>query len=129
MKKKCLLGIMLFLSACQPSSLEDFQYEGSCQVRLLLEEMAQIETRQDLARMEPILKNRFEKIVFVMMQAKAFQQKHPDCEPVFSAQSALASERLLDEMQRIYALEGGRESIERAQREAMLKLDAYCKKN
>lgn len=125
--KKIAVLLLGFLCACQPSSLDDFQYEGACQTRLLLQELAEIETREDLASMEPIIKNRFEKIVAIMIQARVFQQKNPDIEVAFSSRNILLSDSLLDEMKRIYDLEGGRECIERAQREAMLKLDAQEK--
>lgn len=132
MKKQCvffMLIALLLLQSCQPTSLDEFQYEGACQVELLLKEMEQIETREDLVRMEPVLKKRFEKIAALVIQAKAFQQKNPDLEPLFLGRSILLSEALLDEMRRVYTLEGGRESVERAQRESMLKLDAQCRKN
>jgi hypothetical protein len=129
MRKRLLAGIffLLFSCSCQPASLTDFQYEGACQIRHLIEELEQIETREDLPRLEAAIKHRFEKIVTLMIQARIFQQKNPDVEAPFSIQNLLLSQSLLEEMKRVYALEGGKECIERAQREAMLKLDAQEK--
>ncbi len=119
--------LFIFLSiffSCQPSSLEEFQLEGASRMRLLLKELQSIETREDLLAAEPVLKKHFEKIVKIVIQARLFQQKNIGVEvPVLQLGQALSSS-LLEEMKRIYALEGGRECIERAQREAMLKLDA-----
>ncbi len=71
-----------------------------------------------------MLKKHFEKIVGIVVQARLFQQRNVGLEvPILEIGQTL-SRSLLEEMKRIYALEGGRECIERAQREAMLKLDA-----
>ncbi len=122
---KVLLFLLLsILFSCQPSSLEEFQFEGASRVRLLLKELKSIETREDLLLAEDSLKKHFEKIVNVIIQARLFQQKNIGVEvPVLQLGQTL-SDSLLEEMKRVYALEGGRECIERAQREAMLKLDA-----
>lgn len=122
---KALVFFFLFIFfSCQPSSLEEFQLEGASRMRLLLKELKGIETREDLLAAEPDLKKHFEKIVKIVIQARLFQQKNVGVDvPVLQLGQALSSS-LLEEMKRIYALEGGRECIERAQREAMLKLDA-----
>ncbi len=119
--------LLLFLSvffSCQPSSLDEFQFEGAARVRLLLTELKNIETREDLIKAEPLLKKHFEKIIGIIIQARLFQQKNASLEvPVLQVGQVLSCS-LLEEMKRIYALEGGRECIERSQKEAMLKLDA-----
>lgn len=119
--------LFFFLSvffSCQPSSLEEFQFEGASRTRLLLKDLKKIDTREDLLVAEPRLKKHFEKIVEVMIQARLFQQKNAGLEiPVLEIGQTMSCS-LLEEMKRIYAIEGGRECIERAQREAMLKLDA-----
>lgn len=119
--------IFLFLSlffSCQPSSFEEFQFEGAARVRLLLTDLKNIETREDLIKAEPILKKHFEKIVAIIIQARLFQQRNTGLEVPVLQIGQLLSSSLLEEMRRIYALEGGRECIERSQKEAMLKLDA-----
>ena len=118
------LSVLIIFSSCQSSSLEDFRYEGASQVRLLIEELKQIEGREDFVVAAPILKKRFEKIVDLMIQSRVFQQKNPGLEMGFYASNQALSDALLEQMKRIYVLEGGKECIEKAQREAMLRLDA-----
>ena len=117
-------AILIFLSSCQSASLDDFRYEGASQVRLLIEDLKEVESREDLADAAPILKKRFEKIVDLMIQSRAYQQKNPGLEISFYSSNQALSDSLLEQMKRVYALEGGKECIEKAQREAMLRLDA-----
>ena len=115
---------LVFLSACQPTSLEDFQLEGACLCRALLKDLRQIECREDLVFMEPVLKRKFEKLVDLVIQARTFQQKNPEFEIPTQNINQILNSSLIEEIKRIYGIEGGRECIERAQREAMLKLDS-----
>jgi hypothetical protein len=116
------------LIGCQPTSLEDFQWEGSSHARLLLRDLQKIESRDDLNKIEPFLKKDFHKIVDVIIQARNFQQKNPEAEISFQNINPILNASLRDELKRIYEIEGGRECIERVQREAMLKLDAKERK-
>jgi hypothetical protein len=124
MYKRILLLVCLFLFGCQPTSLEDFQWEGSSLVRVLLKDLRKIETREDLIVMEPVLKKDFEKIVELIIQARTFQQKNPESEISFQNINPTLNLSVKEELKRIYEMEGGRECMERSQREAMLKLDA-----
>lgn len=116
--------VLALLSSCQSSTLEDFRYEGASQVRLLIEDLKKVESREDLVQAGPVLKKRFEKIVDLMIQSRAYQQKNPGLEIGFYSSNQALSDSLLEQMKRIYALEGGKECVEKAQREAMLRLDA-----
>jgi len=98
--------------------------EGAAEVRLLVERLKKIEGREDLVDAEPVLKKHFEKIVDIAIQARIFQQKNPGEEVRISEFGKLRGDALLEQMKRVYAIEGGRACIERVQREAMLRLDA-----
>lgn len=124
MNKIFLYFVLFLLTACQPTSLEDFQSEGGFLARHLLKDLRQIESREDLNAIEPILRRDFEKIVDLIIQARSFQQKNPDVEVSFQNINEMLNLSLIDELKRVYAIEGGRECVERAQKEAMLKLDA-----
>lgn len=126
-----LYFLILFLgglTGCQPTSLEDFQWEGSAQARILLRHLQKIESREDLSLVEPLLKKDFHKIVDIIIQARAFQQKNPEEEISFQNINPLLNAALREELKRVYEIEGGRECVERVQREAMLKLDAKEKR-
>jgi hypothetical protein len=119
-----LIIILLFLCGCQPTSLEDFQDEGASCLRVLLEDLRKVETREDLALIEPIVRKRFDVLVEIMIQARIFEQKNPGSAKTFSSRNQVLSDALLEEMKRLYCIEGGKEFLERTQKEAMLRLDA-----
>ena len=124
MKPVLFLGLCLVLLGCQPTSPEDFQAEGRSSMRSLIKELKAIESREDLALSEPRLKKQFEKLVDIIIQARLFQQKNPEMEASWDRLNISLNQILIDEMKRVYLIEGGRECVERAQREAMLRLDA-----
>ena len=125
---KLFLLLLLCLFGCSPTSLDDFRNQGQSVTRSLIQDLRLIQAREDLAKLEPILKKRFEALVFIMIEAREFQINNP--EAIFSEPSALdmdLNEELKQELERVWKVEGGREMIERAQREAMLRLDGFEK--
>lgn len=120
-----LFFILIPLYACSPSSLEDYQREGEALTRSLIQELQQIETPEQLIKSEQSLKKHFEAYVALMIQAKDYQKKHSEeIAPEMSSDCAVSGQ-LKEELRRIYAMEGGRELVERAQQEALVRLDAY----
>ena len=117
--------VFLFLcTACSPHSLEDFQHEGEAVSKQLIVELKKIETREDLLKALPRLKEKFEKLVDLMIEARKCQLEGDEYEIAVES-NTLISEALAQEMKRIYRLEAGRELIEKAQKEALLRLDAF----
>lgn len=120
-----LIILVCCLNFCScSSSLEDFQKEAEGVCRTLVEELQQVETREDLLKSESKLRHLFDELVEVILTARQYQEKHLDEAPALSNSY---DERLLEEMMRIYHIEGGREIIERAQREALIRLDGKIK--
>jgi len=117
-----LISLALLFASCSPNSSEEFQKEGAVRCRLLASELAKIENRQQLLRAEAQLKRDFESLIDLMIEAREVQQR--ECEIVSAVESGEGA-LLEEELRRIYAIEGGREIIERAQHEALVRLDAY----
>lgn len=126
MKKILSFTILLLLAACSPNSLEDFQHEGEALLRTLCGELNKIQSREMLGKAEPGLKEMFSAMVGLMIEARKYQAEHPEER---MSEGALCdhflNEALLLELKRVYQLEGGRELIERTQREALIRLDAF----
>lgn len=120
--RAALLALFL-LASCSPHSLEDFHHEGESQTRVLIKDLRQIQTREELQKALPLLKNRFDSLVALIIEARKYQDRHPGED--YEQPDSLIDEELLAEMQRLYRLEDGRELIEKAQREALLRLDAF----
>lgn len=115
------LLLTLILAGCSLSSLEDFHHEGESRCRKLVKELQQIKTSEELLQAEGVLKKHFESLVGLMLEAKQFQRDHEDAESMSGMQN-IVSQVLKEELQRIYAIEGGRVVIERAQHEALVRL-------
>jgi hypothetical protein len=115
---------LLCTAGCSPGSIEDFHWEGESQCRALVDELQAIHDRDELLRAVPKIKKSFEDLVALMIRAREFQEEHPDESlPLISENSF--SNKLQQELRRIYTLEGGREIMEGAQQEALVRLDAF----
>ncbi len=123
---KWVLGFLLLFCSCSPNSSEEFHREGRQRCRALIQDLGKIENREQLLRAEPQLKKHFESLVTLMIEAREFQQKHLDA---IEGDSAIEENeidvRLEEELRRIYAIEGGREVVEKVQHEGLVRLDAY----
>lgn len=118
---------LLLLCGCTPSSSKDFQQEGEARCRLLIKDLQKIETRDQLLSQESHLKKHFEALVDLMIAAREFQERHWD-DFTQDPEENSAEAPLQEELRRIYAIEGGREIVERAEHEALVRLDGYmCK--
>lgn len=56
-----------------------------------------------------------------MIEAREFQYSHPDD----TTSEIVSCEILEKQLRRIYLIEGGRETVEKAQREALIRLDTF----
>ncbi|MBS0615863.1 MAG: hypothetical protein JSR58_04850 [Verrucomicrobia bacterium] len=113
-----LFFLLLLCASCSPESSDDFRHEGEAIARALVDELQEVENRQDLLKASPKLKKLFEQLVDLMIAARNAQM-----EPQLD--STEMSQVLQAELKRIYRMEGGREVIEKAQKEALLRLDAF----
>lgn len=122
--------ILLFflLTGCGPQSLEDFKQEGQDILLSLVNELESIHTRDELLKAAPKLKDLFNKFVKITISAARLREKHHLDYLEFTKQDHELSEKLRMELNRLYQLEGGRDIIEKAQEEALHRLDAFEKK-
>ena len=122
-----LIGFLFLLfSSCSPNSSAEFVREGQARCEWLVKDLEKIENRQQLIEAEGQLKKHFESLVDLMIEAKEFQGSHPEDSSLETASVEWGYDlELENELRRIYAIEGGREMIEKAQHEALVRLDAY----
>ncbi|MES2274172.1 MAG: hypothetical protein V4487_08275 [Chlamydiota bacterium] len=116
---KILLGLLILLAGCAPSSLRDLRYEGESETHKLAVELQKIETTEDLQKALPKLKKKFNKLAGLLIKVREFSKKNPDINETFLP--SISGEELFVEMARIYEIPGGRELIESAQSEAVRK--------
>ncbi len=114
---------------CSPTSLEEYRREGESLCRRFTEELQKIETRDELLAALPNIRRRYEEFVDLMLEVKEFEEEHfGEATDPWNTSDFLASESLIIEMKRLYQLEGGRELMEKTQREALFRLDAALRR-
>ena len=117
----CLL-FAIGLGGCSPASQEDYYREGRRLTQVLIDQLQSVQSHEQLLAIESDLKNAFDSLVALMIQSREFQdQQGEGAFEEASEESALLKEALL----RVYAIEGGRELIEKTEQEALIRLDAY----
>lgn len=121
MNKLLFIFIISLLCGCNIHSLDDFRHEAEGVCRALVEEFQRVETREDLLKSEAKLRRLFDELADLIITAQRYQKNHLDEAPLLSNSY---EEPLLEEMLRIYRIEGGREIVERAQRESLIRLDS-----
>ena len=121
-----LIGLITLLFSCSTQSLTDFRDEGEAVCRLLLSELKQIRSRDDLIVHAERLRELFDRLVDVIIRARVFKDTHPEAS-IDSAffKEQVVSDQLRIELNRVLHMEGGREVLERAQESALNHLDAY----
>ena len=117
--------LFIWLSSCSPQSLEDYQQETRFLMRALIQELQTIEYPEHLSKSEPELRKKFNQLVDLMIQAREYQQERGLDAPARVDALLDDNESLKMELRRIYSIERGRECIERASQEALIRLDAY----
>lgn len=109
--------------------MEDFRADGQSTTRQIIQDLKSVHTRQELQALSPKLEKRFNKLVDTMIAAQEFRRLHPDADATpFSTQDQLLSDQLRHEMERIYAIEGGQEIVEKSQEGALDRLNTYEKR-
>ncbi len=124
--KIILCAFVLTLSACSPSSNEDFREVGRSINRSLIKELQGIHTHDDLLNKLPRLEKQFNRLSDVMISAKKFQAMQSGSTYLpLSKEDHQISDQLRLELNRIFLISRGKEMIEKAQQQALDKLDRF----
>lgn len=126
--KKWVFSCLLLFCACTRSSIEEYRRDGEALCRSFTHLLQRVETREDLLKSLPEIKRHYEEIAKLVIEAQNYKKEHEGeaVEP-WDSSDALASETLMLELKRIYRMEGGRELMENAQKEAFFRLDSTLK--
>lgn len=128
-KWACLLGLSSFLclllTACGPHSLEDFEKEGEEVILALIQDLQAIHSREQLLISSSKLQYHFDRLVALMIAAEEFSILHSELDKESLQINHELSDQLRAELNRLYRLEGGRETIEKSQEKALYQLDAF----
>ncbi len=121
---------VFFLAAsCTSPSLQEYRKKAENASRFFQEELSYIQTREELVARLPKIQQYYEEIVDLLIEVHRFEKKQgEDFIQAADERDFLASEALMIEIERIYQLEGGKELMEKAQKEALFRLDAALMK-
>lgn len=124
--RKVGLVLLVLFTACSPSSHKDFVQEADGVCKKLIQDLKEIERSQDLARMEKRLARDFDLLINVIIDARKHQLENPEdfMQDIIECDHA---ESFKNELRRVYNLEGGREFIEKVEREPVARLDRFEK--
>ncbi len=107
--------LMLLLSSCQSDSRESFQRSGKQLTSRMAELLSGVDSRQACLERESELESLYLQYAALIVRAEAFLKKHP----MDLSDDDSVSEVLRRELLRVYEIDGCREIVERAQREAI----------
>lgn len=114
------LAVLFLLFSCSPSSSMDFMVEGEGLIKSLIEELKQMETKEDLLASQYRIKVKFDQISSLMLEAALQpEEQNPSSEGFIS----MYSEELFQEISRIYQIDEGREIMEKLQVDALDQLE------
>ena len=117
-----LFLILFFFVSCSPRSYEDFRYEGEAVARSIAQDLKAVRTKEDLEKILPRLRKKFQKLADLIVALRKFRQEQPPEEACYSAYEAKANEELHSEIRRIYQMPGARQLMEQAQRDALTQI-------
>ena len=103
----------LFLSACAPSSVDEFRQQGEEAAASLTDEMRRIHSKEELQAALPKLRKKYLRIAKLALAARELAREDGESFPPTEA-----SDELYAEIARLYELPGGRELLRSAQAES-----------
>jgi hypothetical protein len=117
----CLTSVFLvLLVSCGAPTLDDYREEGQKASRLLLSQLQQIKSSEQLVAELPRLQRSFQELARIMVAAqKTYHKSRNPLISEFSVQEHALSDQLRMELIRLYGLEKGREVIEQCQAAAL----------
>ncbi len=116
--KKVFVALILLLG-CAPSSYEGFYREGEALALAMAKDLEKVETLEDLRNMDGRLKKKFDKLTDLMIAFERYRKGSLTQRPI---RSSGASDRLEQQVMRIYAIEGGKEAFEAIAQESLQKI-------
>ena len=126
MRTFCLLSLAALLVGCGPDTLQEYRQEGQATTRNLIREMRSISSREQLVDAVDRLEALFDELADVMIGARERQDEELRDAPLpLTDRDHQLSAALKAEIDRLYQIEGGRDLVEAAQRDALSRLDAF----
>jgi hypothetical protein len=121
-----LLLLLLLLIGCSHECPDSFKEEAAGVMRTLIEELVPVKTSAELFKKQKKIKRMYTELSDLSIKARIWQESHPNaisCERHHLDENL--SEALKRELERVYKIDGAREIMEEAQKEAIEHLDEF----
>lgn len=118
-----LIFILFFFSSCSESTLEDYRESGRSNTKTLIKKLEKVHTIQDLILQEKSLENLFFNLSELMVKAR---QNHQELLPL-EKEDLILSDKLRNELNRIFLIPGGKKILESCQEKALTHLSIFEK--
>lgn len=123
---RILICVFLLFSSCSSRTVEDYREEAAVITHAIVKELVDVQTKDALVAKIPRLKKKFNELAEVIIEAAEFEEKHPSLNASeVSNYVYLVNNRLKEELERLYAIDGARQIIEKSQSEALHRLAAF----
>lgn len=121
----CFLALFLCLFSCSPTSNKDYQTLAGGELNRFSNFLKKIHDPKQLKNKQKSISKRFVKLTGIMIDYHSYLEKHPEVDHPLDEKTQLAAQKFKEELYRIYELDGGRELIEEAQKDAYTKLSLF----
>ncbi len=111
--------LVVVFSSCTLPNKESLQKKGESIQKSLVEDLKEVSCKEELIEKIPNLKKNFIKMAKLTAEVSLFLVEHPSENSPYNPKTG---EELYRELLRIYEIPGGKEILERIQKEAILYL-------
>lgn len=117
--------LIFSFSSCSLSTSADYQSDACVQIKKLTKDLKAVKDPIELQKKAKVIKKDFNKLTSLIISYRTYLEKNGEDEIAIDGSLEKASKELKVQLERIYNLDGGREVIEKAQKEAYIKLSLF----
>lgn len=125
--RNLMLILLIFLIACNKKTDGYFRAESRAHVKQLIDTFERIQTLEDFKELQSELRTQLVELVDLMIEIRKYQLKNGRTWDMEMDDLAL-SDQLCYQMNRVLRIDGAKEMLQSCQREALLTLDSFQKK-
>lgn len=125
--RNLMLILLIFLIACNKKTDDYFRAESRTQIKQLIDTFERIQSLDDFKELQPDLRSQLMELAELMIEIRKYQLMSGRTWKIEVDDLAL-SDQLLLEMNRVLRIDGAKEMLQMCQREALLTLDSFQKK-
>ena len=120
-----ILPFILLFESCSPTSSQDYQTMIGGEIKRFVQDLRKVKNPQDLQHRKKKLKKHFDSLANMIVEYNQFLDQHPESESLLGQTLGESSQKLKEELCRIYELDGGQQIIEEVQTDAYYRMGLF----